>query len=121
MSQYSFASFVVERQFAEIYKRKSLLKRLDEAIDWEAFHPLIEAARPQSSSKGGRRPYDAVSTSKILILKTLYNLSDDGAELQIRNPLVFLASLRLDLGGKVPDAKMFFPTRRIPAKLLRRS
>ncbi|MDR1492848.1 MAG: transposase, partial [Planctomycetaceae bacterium] len=60
---------------------------------------------PKPGSKGGRRPYDAVLMFKILILKTPYNLSDDNTELQIRNQLVFLAFLRLDLGDKVPDAK----------------
>ncbi|MDR1493125.1 MAG: transposase [Planctomycetaceae bacterium] len=54
----------------------------------------------QTSPKGGQRPYDAVFLFKILILKTLYNLSDDNTELQIRNQLFFLAFLRLDLGDK---------------------
>jgi IS5 family transposase len=42
---------------------------------------------------------------KILILDSLYNLSDDQLEFQIRDRLSFMRFLGLNLGDRVPDAK----------------
>jgi IS5 family transposase len=42
---------------------------------------------------------------KILILQSLYNLSDDAAEFQIQDRLSFMRFLDLGLGKRVPDAK----------------
>ena len=42
---------------------------------------------------------------KILILQSLYNLSDDQTEYQIRDRLSFMRFLGLDLDHRIPDAK----------------
>ena len=42
---------------------------------------------------------------KILVLQTLYTLSDDATEFQIRDRLSFMRFLRLGLEDRVPDAK----------------
>ena len=42
---------------------------------------------------------------KVLILKTLYNLSDDQTELQIRDRISFMEFLGLTFADIVPDAK----------------
>jgi IS5 family transposase len=42
---------------------------------------------------------------KILILKTLYNLSDENTELFIRDRLSFREFLGLTLSDRVPDAR----------------
>jgi len=43
--------------------------------------------------------------SKILILQSLYNLSDDQTELQISDRLAFMRFLGLSVGNTVPGAK----------------
>jgi IS5 family transposase len=80
---------------------------LNDAIDWEIFRPIVEAARKKSDPKGpgGRPPYDAILMFKILILQTLYNLSDDATEYQILDRLSFMRFLGLRHGDPVPDAK----------------
>ncbi len=80
--------------------------RLKEVIDFELFRPaLAKALRRCDGSKGGRPPYDAVLMFKVLILQTLYTLSDDATEFQIRDRLSFMRFLGLKLQDAVPDAK----------------
>jgi len=59
----------------------------------------------ERKSNAGRKPFDVVVMFKILILQSLYNLSDDQTEFQIRDRLSFMRFLGLTLGGRVPDAK----------------
>ena len=54
---------------------------------------------------GGCPAYDPVVMFKTLILQTLYTLSDDATEFQIRDRLSFMGFLRLGLEDPVPDAK----------------
>lgn len=49
--------------------------------DFELFRPERDAALGRADrAKGGRPPYDAVLMFRILVLQTLYTLSDDQAE-----------------------------------------
>ena len=82
------------------------LERLSRVVDFELFRPELEAALVRSDrSKGGRPPYDAVLMFKALVLQTLYTLSDDQAEYQIRDRLSFMRFVGLALHDAVPDAK----------------
>jgi Transposase domain (DUF772) len=56
-------------------------------------------------AKGGRPPYNAVLMFKMRVLQTLYTLSDDQTEYQIRDRLSFMRFLGLALEDRVPDAK----------------
>jgi IS5 family transposase len=82
------------------------LERLAAAIDFELFRPELDAALLRSDrSKGGRPPYDAVLMFKVLVLQTLYTLSDDQTEYQLRDRLSFMRFVGLALHEPVPDAK----------------
>jgi transposase-like protein DUF772 len=51
---------------------------LERLADFELFRDDLEAALERSDrSKGGRPPYDAILMFKVLVLQTLYTLSDD--------------------------------------------
>ena len=82
------------------------LKKLNDLVDWSVFRPELDAARkkPRKSS-GGRKPYDSILMFKIMILQSLYGLSDDAVEFHILDRLSFLRFLNLKIGDKVPDAK----------------
>jgi transposase, IS5 family len=54
---------------------------------------------------GVRPPYDAVLMFRLLVLQTLYTLSDDQTEYQVRDRLSFMRFVGLGLGDPVPDAK----------------
>lgn len=74
-------------------------------VDFEIFRSGLERGLDFSDrSKGGRPPYDAVLVFKILILQSLYSLSDDQAEFQIKDRLSFMRFLGLELCQSAPDA-----------------
>jgi transposase, IS5 family len=82
------------------------LERLARVVDFEQFRPDLEAALARADrAKGGRPPYDAVKMFKVLVLETLYTLSDDAAEYQLKDRLSFMRFCGLDLHDPVPDAK----------------
>ena len=57
------------------------LERLAQVIDFEVFRGDLEAVLSRSDrTKGGRPPYDAVLMFKILVLQTLYTLSESGVK-----------------------------------------
>jgi transposase, IS5 family len=98
--------FDVEFRLQELDKGGDPLLKLNQTIDWEIFRPALETIRDkQRKSAAGRPPLDAVLMFKILVLQSLYNLSDDATEYQIRDRLSFTRFLGLTLGDRVPDAK----------------
>ncbi len=82
------------------------LWKLQKVINWEQFRSLLEPVRDKErKSSAGRKPFDVVLMFKVLILESLYNLSDEQTEFQIRDRLSFMRFLGLTLGDAVPDAK----------------
>lgn len=82
------------------------LEKINDVVDFELFRQQLESALYQSDySKGGRPPYDAVLIFKILILQSLYGLSDNQIEFQIKDRLSFMRFLGLHLWDQISDAK----------------
>ncbi len=82
------------------------LPKIQRIVDWKLFRPLLEVVRDKErKSSAGRKPFDVVLMFKVLILQSLYNLSDEQAEFQVRDRLSFMRFLDLSLGDDVPDAK----------------
>jgi transposase, IS5 family len=82
------------------------LERLAAVVNFELFRPDLEAAVARADrSRGGHPPYDAVLMFRVLVLQTLYTLSDDQTEHQLRDRLSFMRFVGLALHDPVPDAK----------------
>jgi len=82
------------------------LVQLNKVIPWERFRSQVERIREKArKSNAGAKPYDAVMMFKILIIQSLYNLSDEAVEYQILDRMSFMRFLGLNLGAPVPDAK----------------
>ena len=82
------------------------LERLAAVVDFEGFGSDLMAALSRSDrAKGGRPPYDPVLMFKVLVLQTLYTLSDDQTEYQLKDRLSFMRFVGLALHDPVPDAK----------------
>jgi IS5 family transposase len=82
------------------------LERLAQVVDFEVFRGDLKAALSRSDRmKGGRPPYDAVLMFKVLVLQTLYTLSDEQTEYQLKDRLSFMRFVGLALHDPVPDAK----------------
>jgi IS5 family transposase len=71
------------------------LEQLSQVIDFEEFRSDLEAALSRSDrAQGGRPPYDAVLMFKVLVLQTLYTVSDDQTEYQRKDRLSFMRFCR---------------------------
>jgi transposase len=82
------------------------LERLAQVIDFGVFRDDLETAPSRSDrAKGGRPPYDATVMFKVLVLQTLYTLSDEQTEYQLKDRLSFMRFVGLALYDPVPDAK----------------
>jgi IS5 family transposase len=97
--------FDFEDRLSKIDKQGDPLTKINEAVDWEIFRPTLEKARDKNrQSNVGSKGYDVILLFKILIIQSLYNLSDDATEFQILDRHSFGRFLGLHLGSKVPDA-----------------
>jgi len=95
-----------QTRFEQLDNGGDPLVKLNDVVDWELFRENLEAIRDKDrKSNAGRKPFDVILMFKILILQSLYNLSDDQLEFQIRDRLSFMRFLGLSLGDTVPDAK----------------
>jgi transposase, IS5 family len=98
--------FDVENRLEALSEFGDPLEKLTEVVDFDQFRKIINRSISFIvSRKGGRPPWDSVLMFKILILQTLYNISDEQLEFQIKDRLSFQRFLGLSLGDKVPDAK----------------
>ena len=95
-----------QTRFEQLDNGGDPLVKLNDVVDWELFRSNLEKVRDKErKSNAGRKPFDVILMFKILILQSLYNLSDDQLEFQIRDRLSFMRFLGLSLGDTVPDAK----------------
>ena len=103
MQQLGFFDFNI--RLDRINKAGDPLLQLEEAIDWEVFRVTLEQARQKpKKSNAGAKGFDVTLLFKILILQSLYNLSDDAMEYQILDRYSFSRFLGLHASSKVPDA-----------------
>ena len=73
--------FDLDERYQALSASGDPLVRLAELIDFEVFRaPLLKALHRSDRLKGGRPPYNPVLMFKILVLQTLYTLSDDTTE-----------------------------------------
>ena len=105
-SKGQFSFFNLEDQLDKIYEINGFLPKLKTIVDFELFRNDLDTLRDNNRlSNAGRPPFDSVLMFKILVLKSLYNLSDDQTELQIRDRISFRDFLGLTFADTVPDAK----------------
>lgn len=93
----------------ELTKLGDPLLVLTEKINWESFRPILKRIRidnPENYNNAGRKPYDEVFMFRVIILQSLYGLSDDQMEFQLKDRRSFE---RFVSGGdtlyQMPDAK----------------
>jgi IS5 family transposase len=98
--------FDMDERYAALSAAGDPLERLASVVEFELFRGELDTALDRSDrARGGRPPYDAVVMFKVLVLQTLYTLSDDQTEYQIRDRLSFMRFVGLAFEDRVPDAK----------------
>ncbi len=98
----------VER-FNKLNKMNSLLPTILELVDLQTIADTIETtiapSRSSKYAKLGRPAYPTLLMLKMMLLQTLYNLSDEQTEYQCLDRLSFQHFLGLGPTDAIPDAK----------------
>jgi IS5 family transposase len=83
------------------------LEKIARVVPFESFRAEIEAAvltpANEKKSNAGRKPIDVIVMFRMLVLQSLYNLSDEQVEYQVRDRLSFTRFLRLGIEDRIPD------------------
>lgn len=106
MAQIGF--FDSDRRLELLSKKGDRLEAIDKLVCWESFRADIEAVvvTPDDAKKSnaGRKPIDAIVLFRMLVVQTLYNLSDEETEFQINDRMTFMRFVGKGLEGRIPDA-----------------
>jgi IS5 family transposase len=93
----------------ELTKLGDPLFVLNEKIKWETFRPILKQIRmenPENIKKAGRKPFDEVMMFRVIILQSLYGLSDDQMEYQLKDRRSFERFVSDgDIRHQMPDSK----------------
>lgn len=90
----------------ELHEMGDPLARLNAVIDWAVFSPILaRLPKPEPKEPGGRPPYEAGLMFKVLVIQSLYGLSDHRTQFQITDRLSFKSFLGLSDADKAPDEK----------------
>jgi IS5 family transposase len=89
MGQFGF--FDADRRLAALSAKGDPLEMIARVVPFESFRAEIEAAVltkvSEKKSTAGRKPIDVVVMFRMLVLQSLYNLSDEQVEYQVRDRL----------------------------------
>jgi IS5 family transposase len=105
MGQFGF--FDTNNRLDALSAKGDPLEAIDTLVPWESFRADIEAVvlTPEETkkSKAGRKPIDAMVMLRMLILQSLYNLSDEQIEYQVCDRMSFTRFLKLGIEDRIPD------------------
>jgi IS5 family transposase len=105
MSQMGF--FDTDKRLSMLSLKGDPLEPISKLVPWEKFRGDIEAvvltADEARKSNAGRKPIDALVLFRMLVLQSLYNLSDEQVEYQVRDRLSFTRFLGLGIEDSIAD------------------
>src|SRR5450756_534534 len=105
MGQLGF--FDADKRLTALSAKGDPLEAIDRLVPWESFRGDIEAVvltpEAERKSTAGRKPIDAIVLFRMLILQSLYNLSDEQVEYQVRDRLSFTRFLASGIEDCIPD------------------
>jgi len=118
MSQMGF--FDADKRLSMLSLKGDPLEAISKLMPWEKFRADIESVvlttEESRKSKAGRKPIDALVLFRMLVLQSLYNLSDEEAEYQVRDRLSFTRFLGLGIEDSIPDGTTLWLLREKLAK-----
>src|SRR6202166_3669912 len=105
MGQFGF--FDADKRLAVISAKGDPLEMIDRVVPFESFRAEIEAATltpaSEKKSNAGRKPIDVIVMFRMLVLQSLYNLSDEQVEFQVSDRMSFTRFLGHGIEDRVPD------------------
>jgi IS5 family transposase len=106
---YTISNSLPSERLDKLDTMNALLSTIVELVDLQAMAKKIESVmapeRSSSRAKIGRPAYPTLLMLKMVLLQTLYNLSDEQAEYQCLDRLSFQRFLDVNFANKIPDAK----------------
>ena len=91
--------FDIRLRMDDLTRNGDPLVRLNECVNRGVFKADLDTIREKErKSPAGRKPFDVALMFKVLVLQSLYNLSDA----QIRDRLSFMRFLGLSIGDRMP-------------------
>lgn len=97
--------FDIDERYAALDAMGDPLVVLNSSVPWEEFRSICAKVHEKArKSPAGRKPLDPVMMFKVLVLQSLYNISDQQMEYQVKDRMSFMRFLGLNLEDKVPDA-----------------
>jgi Transposase and inactivated derivatives, IS5 family len=97
----TLVDFALQERYKTIQKLGDRLEEFSTIIDWETFRQVIGDIYNNTTEHGGRPNLDIVLMVKMLILQSLYNLSDPELERQANDRISFMKFLGFP--EKIPD------------------
>lgn len=99
--------FDADRRLSALSEKGDPLEAIATLVPWESFRADIEVVAltsdAEKKSRAGRKPFDAILMFRMLILQSLYNLSDEQIEYQVRDRMSFTRFLGLEFEDDIPD------------------
>jgi IS5 family transposase len=104
--------FDVENKLMGLSEMGDPLEKLNIAINWNQFRPLLNRTfRKERKSNAGRPAFDYLMMFKVLVLQTMYNLSDAQTQFQILDRYTFRRFLGFHTESQIPDEKTIWAFR----------
>jgi IS5 family transposase len=95
----------IEKRRQQLEERKDKLRDLNEMVPWAVLGQVLEQLPSQErKSNAGRKAIDPMVLFKLLVLKQLYNLSNEEVEYQAHDRASFRRFLGLSGSSEIPDA-----------------
>jgi IS5 family transposase len=93
--------FALQERYRQVNELGDKVAEFDTLIEWERFRLLIGDLYTNTTDQGGRPNFDEILMVKLLVLQSMYGLSDPELERQANDKISFLKFLGLP--EKIPD------------------
>ena len=97
----SLVDFGLQERYKQVKDLGDRLGELATLIDWEPFREIVGDLYTNTTEQGGRPNIDVVLMIKLLVLQSMYGLSDPELERQANDKISFLRFLGFP--KKIPD------------------
>lgn len=97
----SLVDFALQERYKQVKDLGDRLGELATLIDWEPFREIVGDLYMNTTEHGGRPNIDVVLMIKLLVLQSMYGLSDPELERQANDKISFLRFLGFP--EKIPD------------------
>jgi IS5 family transposase len=114
-----FSVFDADKRLMAISAKGDPLEMIDRVVPFDRTEIEAAVRTPANEKKNnaGRKPIDVIVMFRMLVLQSLYNLSDERVKYRVRDRLSFTRFLRLGFEDGVPDGTTLWLFRETLARL----